>query len=358
MSSLLTILSEATPLGLLARVPQALLIVTFTANLLATLWTALRYVKAPQEVKEIFEDRPRSNVHRARPAKSASPPVVSAGGDPFMLEFLGNLSAGCLRTAMSLVHDMRAIGGQSLNPSFYRLLLQYSARHRSPKSCFDQVVEDMLQHCCQRDSAMECYRVQYIARTGDAREANSALQELISRGFQPDLRTFERLMVCCLQTRMHNEVKTLFDDLDTHGLQPSPTMYAILISSYGQSGAVASSLAALEQMKVDFEGDMDALHLGYTSALHAAARNHCMGKVASLFGEFTEARLLMDAQLLTVLLVTAAQTDSAELAMTVISSARAAQIPDLNGLVLRLLEPLRLRPGSEAAVDAILATLA
>lgn len=333
--------------------PEALVFISFTINLVFAACMAKRLARGTRDKTDFEAEKlgtcqatcetqklPETTKHKA------------VKRNPCVLEFLQQLSSKCMPAATALVLGMRKIGLRP-SPRFYRSLLQHMSRLGAPRDLFDKLVRDIEEHDCCKDSQMECYRIQYLARTDSAQVALDAFKEFLAAGFQPNLRTFECLMVACLKEKMHEPLKQLFDDLEDLSLLPTPVVYSSLISSYGQTGAVGCSLAALDQMKEEFAEDPESLRLGYVSALHVLARNHRIGKVESLFDEFVDHGLRLDARLVGILLVAAVQTEAIDFAKRLVNHAKKQEVKDLVGTVERLLHPFEQRPGSAAVLTMV-----
>lgn len=330
--------------------PETLVLVSFMINLVFVACMAKGYASYTQIEAQI--KLKKQDYESDAQALTETPQQKTKKHDPCVVEFLQQLSSKCMPAASRLVFDMRKVG-LCPTPSFYRSLLQHMSRLGAPRELFDRLVCDMEEQNCPKDSQMECYRIQYLARTDGAQVAFDAFKKFLEVGFQPNLRTFECLMVACLKENMHEPLKQLFDNMEDLSLLPTPVVYSSLISSYGQTGAINCSLAALEQMKEEFAHDSKSLGMGYVSALHALARNHRMSKAASLFDEFIDRDLQLDAKLVGILLLAAVQTESTTFAKTVIEQAKKKQVKDLIEVVKRLLHPFERRPGSETVLEVI-----
>lgn len=342
------------PDQLLHFLPEALVLISFAINLVFAACMAKRFAYELQDETQCVGKHKCCESDPQALEKPKQLKVVNHS--PCVVELLHQLSSKCIPAASRLVLDMRKIG-LCPTPSFYRSLLQHMSRLGAPRELFDRLVGDMEEQNCPKDSQVECYRIQYLARADGAQVALEAFRKFLTAGFQPNLRTFECLMVACLKENMHESLKQLFDDLEDLSLLPTPVVYSSLISSYGQTGAIGCSLAALEQMKEECADDPKSLRMGYVSALHALARNHRMAKAASLFDEFIERGLQLDARLVGILLVAAVQTESLPFAKMVVKQARKEQVKDLATTTKRLLGPLQNRPGSETALAHVWAVL-
>eukprot|EP00746_Dinoflagellata_sp_MGD_P137338 gnl/MRDRNA2_/MRDRNA2_71134_c0_seq1.p1 gnl/MRDRNA2_/MRDRNA2_71134_c0~~gnl/MRDRNA2_/MRDRNA2_71134_c0_seq1.p1 ORF type:complete len:359 (+),score=74.37 gnl/MRDRNA2_/MRDRNA2_71134_c0_seq1:185-1261(+) len=338
----------------LQLLPEALVLISVAINIVFVACMVRRYTCAAQDEARIKLERKE---HLSDTLASTEPKQQKmTSHHPCVVEFLQQLSSKCMPAASRLLLDMRRIG-MCPTPSFYRSLLQHMSRLGAPRALFDRLVADMEEQNCPKDSQMECYRIQYLARTDGAQVALDEFKKFLENGFQPNLRTFECLMVACLKEKMQEPLKELFDNMEDLSLIPTPVVYSSLITSYGQTGAISCSLAALEQMKEEFANDPKSLQMGYVSALHALARNHRMSKTASLFDEFIDQGLQLDARLVGILLVAAVQTESAAFAKKLIKQAKKAQVKDLVTTAERLLRPFERRPGSETVLAIVWAVL-
>mmetsp|Transcript_145821 Transcript_145821/g.271526 ORF Transcript_145821/g.271526 Transcript_145821/m.271526 type:complete len:449 (-) Transcript_145821:267-1613(-) len=232
-------------------------------------------------------------------------------------------------------------------PACFRATMQGLARSRAPRQLFGQLIEEMCYTSHSQDALTEGCCVRYLCRAPDANidDAITAYESMLALGMTPDLRTVECLAEACLRAKRPAAAQELVTQLDAFKLRPTPTLYAILITACGETGAVARGCVAFEQMRSDMQDDPTAMRLGYTSAIHMCAQNHQVERGIALFEQGRHAGCRLCGTLLAPLLAAAVQTSSEELALQLAAKARAER--EARSAVLRICELLHARPGSE-----------
>lgn len=244
------------------------------------------------------------------------------------------LKRGRLLAAVELLRSVRMAGG-ALQPglSCFRMVWQRLACSPPKPNVIANVTQEMSCHSLPSDALTQSCYVRYLCRASsvDVETAHDAYNVLLATGVPPDLRTVECLVEACLRMDRHDLVKPLILDLDNHGLEPSPTLYAELIVSCAATGAVACGMVAFEQMRPHFQTDLAATQLGYSSAIYMCTQNQQVERALKLLEESRQLSSEqglppadLEARLLPALLAAAVQTGRTELALDLAHRARTA----------------------------------
>lgn len=285
--------------------------------------------------------------------------------EPLLAEVAWLIAQGSCAAAVELLRNVRNAWKQSIDdlrkrpgPACFRAVMQGLARSRAPRALFGQLIEEMCLAGLPQDALTEGCCVRYLCRAPDANidDALCAYESMIGLGITPDLRTVECLAEACLRAHRAAAAQELITQLGDFKLRPTPTLYALLITACGMTGAVARGFVALEQMRHAMQDDFAAMRLGYTSAIHMCAQNHQVERAMALFTEGRCAGYPLSGAVLATLLAAAVQTGDADLALQV--AAKARHELDACSAVFRVCKLLETRPGSDMLLLRVQSVLA
>jgi len=235
------------------------------------------------------------------------------------------LKLGRLHAAIDLLGSARmARGSLQPGPSCFRLVLQKLAQSASKPGLLARVLQEISLSTLPVDPLSEGCYVRCLCRgaSGDVEKAHNAYNVMLAKGISPDLRTLECLIEACLRADRHELVKPLILALDDHGLEPSATLYAELITSCASTGAVACGMVAFEQMRLNFDEDPTSVSLAYSSAIYMCAQNQQVDRALVLLAESRQLSIekgmppaTLEGRVLPPLLAVAVQIGRAELAL-------------------------------------------
>lgn len=259
--------------------------------------------------------------HQPRSTAAALVP----GQEQLAAEVAYLLKRGQLFAAVDLLRNTRmAKGSLQPGPSCFRLVLQRLAQAASKPLLLARVMQEISLSTLPVDPLSEGCYVRCLCRgaSGDVEKAHHAYNDMLAKGISPDLRTLECLIEACLRADRHELVKPLILALDDHGLEPSATLYAELITSCASTGAVACGMVAFEQMRLNFDEDPASVSLAYSSAIYMCAQNQQVDRALVLLAESRQLSIekglppaTLEGRVLPPLLAVAVQIGRAELAL-------------------------------------------